>query len=107
MVIAAENDLLLPSTTEAERLKDVMLRAFVTKLPGKSHAFMEESGVNLLQILKAFVIRFRNQASDVCFRRRASISWREQCLLRQKTKMESLHRRTSLDLQRRLRYHPR
>lgn len=51
-MIAAENDLLLPSTEEAERLEKLLLRGFTKILPGMSHAFMEESGIDLLEILK-------------------------------------------------------
>eukprot|EP00210_Caulerpa_lentillifera_P001680 g1615.t1 len=52
LILAAEDDRLLPSVDEAFRLRTLMLRTFIKTLPGKSHAFMEDSSVNLLQILK-------------------------------------------------------
>lgn len=66
LILAAEDDRLLPSVEEADRLKTLMLRAFVKTLPRRSHAFMEDSGLDLLQIIKdeGFYLTERNLTSN-------------------------------------------
>ena len=58
LVIASGNDLLLRSREEAERLERVMLRAFVKMVPLAGHAVMEESGTDLLQLLKVYLTEY-------------------------------------------------
>ena len=59
LVIASGNDLLMRSREEAERLKRVMLRAFVKLVPLAGHAVMEEYGTDLLQLLKVLAMQCR------------------------------------------------
>jgi len=53
LVIAGERDLLIPSASEAERLSKALPRCRKVVLPGRSHAVLQEAGVDLIQILQS------------------------------------------------------
>lgn len=55
LVIAGERDLLIPSADEAERLAKALPRARKVVLPGRSHAVLQEAGVDLVQIMQVGV----------------------------------------------------
>lgn len=52
LILASTKDKLLPSLTEAYRLKQVFQNARVVALPESGHACLLEANVNLLEILK-------------------------------------------------------
>ncbi|KAI8467306.1 MAG: alpha/beta-hydrolase [Monoraphidium minutum] len=52
LVLAGERDLLIPSAEEAERLSKKLPRCRKAVLPGRSHALLQEEGVDLVQILQ-------------------------------------------------------
>jgi pimeloyl-ACP methyl ester carboxylesterase len=51
-ILAGEQDLLLPSESEAEYLQGALPRAHTRVERGRSHALLQEGGVNLVSILK-------------------------------------------------------
>ncbi|KIY92968.1 Acyltransferase-like protein [Monoraphidium neglectum] len=53
IVVAGERDLLIPSAEEAERLSKALPRCRKVVLAGRSHAVLQEAGVDLSQILQA------------------------------------------------------
>lgn len=52
LVVASENDNLIPSLAESERLRKFMPRVKVHVLRGASHAALQEPGVNLMTIAR-------------------------------------------------------
>jgi len=52
LVVASENDNLIPSLAESERLRKFMPRVKVHVLRGASHAALQEPGVNLMSIAR-------------------------------------------------------
>jgi pimeloyl-ACP methyl ester carboxylesterase len=52
LAVAGERDILIPSAEEAARLAKKMQRCRACVLPGRSHALLQEAGVNLVQILQ-------------------------------------------------------
>lgn len=52
LLVAGENDLLIPSAEEAKRLARKLPRCNTRVLPGRSHALLQEAGVDLVSILK-------------------------------------------------------
>lgn len=52
LVIASENDNLIPSLAESERLRKFLPRAKVEVLKGASHAALQEPGVNVMTIAR-------------------------------------------------------
>jgi len=52
LVLCSENDLLLPSREEGERLKRRLLRCETRVLEGSGHAALQEGGMDLLAILE-------------------------------------------------------
>jgi hypothetical protein len=52
LVVAGERDLLIPSAEEAERLVKALPRCRKVVLPGRSHAVLQEAGVDLVQIMQ-------------------------------------------------------
>ena len=52
LVLYSENDLLLPSREEGERLKERLLRCETRMLEGSGHAALQEGGMDLLAVLE-------------------------------------------------------
>jgi pimeloyl-ACP methyl ester carboxylesterase len=52
LVLAGDQDLLIPSKDEAQRLGKVLPRARTRVLPNRSHALLQEAGVDLYQLLE-------------------------------------------------------
>lgn len=52
LLLAGENDLLIPSSEEARRLSRKLPRCNTKVLPGRSHALLQEAGVDLVQIIQ-------------------------------------------------------
>jgi pimeloyl-ACP methyl ester carboxylesterase len=52
LVVAGERDALIPSAEEAARLAKAMPRCRARVLEGRSHAVLQEAGVDLTQILE-------------------------------------------------------
>jgi pimeloyl-ACP methyl ester carboxylesterase len=52
LVLAGEQDLLIPSKDEAQRLGKALPRARTRVLPNRSHALLQEAGVDLYQLLE-------------------------------------------------------
>ncbi|KAF6251663.1 alpha/beta-hydrolase [Scenedesmus sp. NREL 46B-D3] len=53
LVLAGEQDLLIPSKDEAQRLGKALPRARTKVLANRSHALLQEAGVDLFQLLEA------------------------------------------------------
>uniref|UniRef100_A0A383WM75 Phospholipid/glycerol acyltransferase domain-containing protein n=1 Tax=Tetradesmus obliquus TaxID=3088 RepID=A0A383WM75_TETOB len=53
LVLAGDQDLLIPSREEAARLGKALPRARSRILPNRSHALLQEAGVDLVQLLEA------------------------------------------------------
>lgn len=51
-ILVGDQDLLLPSDREAERLERLLARGYSRVEPGRSHALLQEGGVDLVSILK-------------------------------------------------------
>ena len=51
-ILAGDQDLLLPSDKEAERLERLLARGYSRIEAGRSHALLQEGGVNLVSIMK-------------------------------------------------------
>jgi len=66
LVLAGEQDLLLPSPEEAKRLERSMPRARAVVLAGRSHALLQEDGVDLVSTLReeGFYVSRRLFSSD-------------------------------------------
>jgi pimeloyl-ACP methyl ester carboxylesterase len=52
LVLAGEQDLLIPSKDEAQRLGKALPRARTRVLPNRSHALLQEAGVDLYQLME-------------------------------------------------------
>lgn len=52
LIVAGDADLLIPSLEEAERLRKALPRAHVRIEKGRSHALLQEGGVNLVRIME-------------------------------------------------------
>lgn len=52
LIIAGDSDLLIPSLEEADRLRKALPRAHVRIERGRSHALLQEGGVNLVRIME-------------------------------------------------------
>ncbi|CAD7699010.1 unnamed protein product, partial [Ostreobium quekettii] len=52
LLVAGEGDWLLPSRSEAQRLQRLLPRCYTRVLPGRSHAVLQEAGVDLVEIMK-------------------------------------------------------
>jgi pimeloyl-ACP methyl ester carboxylesterase len=52
LLLAAEQDLLIPSKNEAEKLGKALPRARTKVLAGRGHALLQEVGVDLTQLLE-------------------------------------------------------
>lgn len=51
-ILAGDQDLLLPSDREAERLQRLLARGYARVEKGRSHALLQEGGVDLVSIMK-------------------------------------------------------
>ncbi|CAD7704397.1 unnamed protein product [Ostreobium quekettii] len=52
LLVAGEGDWMLPSRSEAQRLRRLLPRCSTRVLPGRSHALLQEAGVDLVEIMK-------------------------------------------------------
>ena len=53
LVLAGEQDWLIPSAAEATRLGKELPRARTRVLPGRSHAMLQEAGLDIVQLMRA------------------------------------------------------
>lgn len=52
LLLASEGDWLLPSGDEAKRLESLLPRCYSKQLQGRSHALLQEAGIDLAKIMK-------------------------------------------------------
>ncbi len=55
LLLAGQNDFVIPSAAEARRLPAAMPRCRARVLPGRSHALLQEEGVDLVRLLQVRV----------------------------------------------------
>jgi hypothetical protein len=65
LVLAGEQDLLIPSKDEAQRLGKALPRARTRVLPNRSHALLQEAGVDLYQLLEVGTAALQPAAAAV------------------------------------------
>ncbi|EIE25026.1 alpha/beta-hydrolase [Coccomyxa subellipsoidea C-169] len=69
LLLVGSGDLLLPSGEEGPRLEKLLPRCRLKVMQGRSHALLQEAGINLVSILKeeGFYVEQRNMSAPTCF----------------------------------------
>ena len=64
-ILVGDQDLLIPSEREAERLKNILPRSHVRIERGRSHALLQEGGVNLASIMEeeGVMVKYRKMSA--------------------------------------------
>lgn len=72
LLLIGDGDWLIPSSAEGERLEKMLPRCSLKVLRGRSHALLQEAGVDLVQILReeGFYVQRRTMSAPVCSRSR-------------------------------------